>query len=568
MKISIKDVFYLRGVLVFLPVAILSAYIFPYLLMGQDGSLSIHDNLDSNYVWYKILVESGAIFSSNETIIPRPLGGIPRSALPSEFDVITWLYVFFDPFGAYVVNRILMILIGFGGMLLLLKAHVIPDEKREWIPYGVSTCFAILPFWPLGGLSVAGIPLAMYALLNFRGGRVGLANWIILLVFSFYSSLVLSGFFLLASMSFLLLYDIIHKRRGSCWFFFGIAFLAICFVCSHYRLFLGFFSGNGFISHRKEFSFEGGDFYFAAGEAWSILTRGQYHAEGAQRFFILLAVLGAAPLIFKSQDLKLRRLFLLIVGFMLATSIFYGLIKWDGVSEILYFINAIIPIQVDRFYFLHPALWMMLFALALSVMAGKSERIGVLAASLLALQVFYEAARHELWVNRKNPSVKEFYAENIFRKVKYRIARDPSSYRVASLGLHPSIAQFNGFYTIDGYFPNYPLQYKHAFRKIISKELGVNEGLRKYYDGWGSRVYVFSDELSALGNSFVIRSGSDVVLRRLSIDGGAFRRLGGEYIISAVALDRGMNPGLHFMGKLTDPSSAWDIYLYEVNGGR
>ena len=48
---------------------------------------------------------------------------------------------------------------------------------------------------------------------------------------------------------------------------------------------------------------------------------------------------------------------------------------------------------------------------------------------------------------RSKPSVKEFYAEELFTEIKEHIGRPVEEYRVASVGLHPAIAQYNGFYT-------------------------------------------------------------------------------------------------------------------------
>ena len=47
----------------------------------------------------------------------------------------------------------------------------------------------------------------------------------------------------------------------------------------------------------------------------------------------------------------------------------------------------------------------------------------------------------------KKPSVKEFFAEEQFKEIKEYINGQPEEYRVASIGIHPAIAQYNGFFT-------------------------------------------------------------------------------------------------------------------------
>jgi len=88
------------------------------------------------------------------------------------------------------------------------------------------------------------------------------------------------------------------------------------------------------------------------------------------------------------------------------------------------------------------------------------------------------------------PSVKEFFAEK-----QFHIGLPVENYRVVSIGIHPTIAQYNGFYTLDTYNNFYPLSYKHEFRKIIEKELAKNKSIRTYFDEWGGRFYIFTDEL-------------------------------------------------------------------------
>ena len=80
--------------------------------------------------------------------------------MASEFDAFFWLYILFGPKGAYIFNRILMTIVGFIGMHQLLRRHIIKEEGDEIVRLGVSLSFALLPFWPFGGLSVAGMPLA------------------------------------------------------------------------------------------------------------------------------------------------------------------------------------------------------------------------------------------------------------------------------------------------------------------------------------------------------------------------------------------------------------------------
>ena len=65
------------------------------------------------------------------------------------------------------------------------------------------------------------------------------------------------------------------------------------------------------------------------------------------------------------------------------------------------------------------------------------------------------------------PTFKEFIANDVFNLIKNDIGS--SGFNVASIGMHPSVSQMNGFSTLDSYEPNYLLTYKKKFRKIIEE---------------------------------------------------------------------------------------------------
>ncbi len=83
------------------------------------------------------------------------MGGIPRNCFGSDSNVALWLFCIFLPYVTYVVNIALICIIGFIGMYLLVKNHFITDKKNDWIAVGVAICFAILPFYPPGGVFVS-----------------------------------------------------------------------------------------------------------------------------------------------------------------------------------------------------------------------------------------------------------------------------------------------------------------------------------------------------------------------------------------------------------------------------
>ncbi len=158
--------------LVCIALFVLLLYLLPFFVLGEDFPALVHDNLDW-LVTYKVLAENGQIFAPMDTVVPNFMLGLPRSSLGTEFNFFSWLYAFFAPASAFIVNLCLMHLVAFAGMYLLLKNHFLKGRECRFIAVGSALAFALLPFAPLAVLTVAGMPLALYAFLNIRAGRSG-----------------------------------------------------------------------------------------------------------------------------------------------------------------------------------------------------------------------------------------------------------------------------------------------------------------------------------------------------------------------------------------------------------
>lgn len=124
----------------------------------------------------------------------------------------------------------------------------------------------------------------------------------------------------------------------------------------------------------------------------------------------------------------------------------------------------------------------------------------------------------------------------MFKAIKDHIKQPQSSYKVVSIGMHPSIAQYNGFYTLDSYQNLYPLSHKKKFRKIIVRELDKNNALKTYFDDWGSRCYVFSDTLK---KTCYLDCHKDINLEAVDIDLDidVLKANNVQYIFSTVQLE-------------------------------
>lgn len=531
-------------------------YFLPYIISGEDSNLLVHDNLDSNVTWVKILLDNGNIFSSPNSGIDQMFNGLPHSSLCGSYDISIIWFKIFGIYWGYVFNKLLMAVVGFLGMYYLLKKHFLNPGAPEIITFGVALLYAMLPFWSFT-MSVAGLPLLLFAFLNLRCRESHAGDWIIILLFPFYSSLILSGVFLIILLTLLLIYDTIKLKKINYRFLFGIILLGIFYLISHFPIFYSFFQNPDFVSHRKEFQTQGLTLSGSLLKSIEIFTKGQFHAHSKHKF-ILVPIIFGCYLIFKSD--KFKKQFILILLFIGLTSVFYGLSYWSSFAHINKQILSLLPIQLNRFHFLHPMFWYILFAISLCMISIFSSFGKQIVTLILILQFLYVLKQHELFKNRFGPSFRQFYAEEQFKDIKSFINKPQNSYRVISLGLHPAISQFNGFYTLDGYIPNYSLSYKHEFRKIIACELNKNEELKDYFDNWGSRCYAFSSEIE---RDFL--NPTHIKIEHLDFNFDAFKNLGGDYIISSVEVDTVINDRVRLLQTFNKDNGFWKIRLYEVH---
>lgn len=555
---------------------LVAMYLAPFVILRQNAHFTINDNLDWITAWI-VLVKSGKVFDLTGTV-SQMLGELPRSCLPSGFNIITWLYMILPPFRAYLINLLLVHTTAYMGMYLLLKHYVLPDNRQTWLVWAGAAAFATLPFYTVYGLSIAGQPLLFYAMLNAYYNRKMSSNVLIIVLFALYSSLPLAGVFILAVLGLAALYDYWHYRLPRPKFWGAIALLTGCYIISEIWLFYNFFFSQGFLSSREEIN----RIVLGQSKDWTgvqaliadNLINGQYHAVSLHKYILGIAV----PLALLTGWRHRRELkaILVLLSIALAIAAFYGFryseFFMSAVADSSFF-NAF---QVQRFHWLHPIIWYTIFALCLKIVANIRHIGKILAAVLIALQLSYlfgNNIEYHLALKQhtdisvienewlyENITYGQFFADSLLQKVDNYIGRPKEDYRIATIGIYPAITQYHGFYTLDGRLNIYPLAYKHAFRQIMARELAKNPFWQKYFDDWGITCYIFPAELEY----YEVRKSYQLKLNHLELDMEAFKRLGGEYILSAAEITNYRENGLEFLQKFSEDWSIWEIYLYRV----
>ncbi|MCM1100303.1 MAG: DUF6044 family protein [Clostridium sp.] len=550
----------------------------PNLSLGEGSVFVIHDQWDESMMNYVLTARHPM-----EGLIPEMLGGISAGGLAPAAVFFVPLYQLLPPFWAFLCTYALMMLCGFMGMYAAVK-ELTDSSLLSALAAGI---FGMLPLYPIYGLSQSGIPLALYAFVClYKKKRIPLSLALVIL-FGGSSHLVCTGYVVLA---FAVLAMCVTALRGkfSKWFGLGFVCLLLTYVLTNLNLLAEFLLGRSpggapaYVSHREEMVNGAEPFWNTVKE---VFLHSSQHAPAYHEGLILpiLAVLVIGGFCYAKMERSVKNRYLMALCGMVILAliaVFYGICRsevaaaWkNGMSGFLRYFQA------ERFYWIYPAGWYLEFALAFSVpwtAAKQSRRMlpALCAATALLIlptadKVLYDSYFY-MNVNQRNNgsgitgyiSWESWYAEELMGRIEEAIGRDPAEYRVAHLGISPAPALMHGFYTVDGYSNNYPLEYKHAFRRVIAGELDKNAEMAVYFDTWGSRCYLFNAQT---GNYWMLPKGNGVVYEGLDLDMEALADLGCEYLLSGAEIADAERMGLHSMGYYETEESYWGIWLYALN---
>lgn len=539
---------------------LLALYLSPLIVLGENAHIRVHDNLDSNLAWYKVLANSGELIGTLDAVTPQIINGLPRNAFGSEFTLIVWLYKFFPTMVAYTLSQAITRVVAFIGMYLLLKKHIIKNPEFSFITVGAAVAFALTPFWPSGMLSTLGMPLVLWALLNIRNGERSWKNYLTLTLVPFYASIVLGFFFFLAAIGLFWLYEAIRKKTLNIPFLLGIAYISFVFLIVEYRLVYSFLFEQEPTS-RDEYFHARLTFAHSLKLTVKNFVFGHNHVMTVHGLFVLAAIILSLLLIVKNKEWRSQRLFIWLFALNFILSAWYAFWFYRGWLPLTERFQFLDTFNFARFHFLRPLVIYVSFALGLKILIESSPKWKGTVKFLLIGQILLLFAFNDEIIYHDKPTVKEFYAEDVFADIEAHIGLPKEDYRVASIGLHPAVSQYNGFYTIDTYNNFYSLAYKQSFRKIMEHELAKNKTIRTYFDEWGGRCYIFTAEL---GKHYMFEKTSTKKINNLELNMEHFAEMGGRYIFSAVPIENAAENHLQLDGQFTSNNTVWKIYLYKV----
>ena len=544
---------------VFLGLVVVVVIMLPYIILGENAFITIHDFMDSNPVHAETLISLNLV-GNPEGILPVLDGVSVLNYIPLiPIDIKNILYLIMPLYWAIVCNMVFVKIMAFIGMYLLCSNYILKGNSLYSL--FVAILFCIIPFYADYGLSSAGVPLLLYCVLNLESRRNLLWSYVLIAFFACNSSLVLVGVFICLFWGVWILSKWLKEHKIPALHIYGMLILIAIYLFDNISVIYNYLFPSDTISHRVE---------FADTQSWrdyiievvALYMYSQYHAGGFLAALVLLVSFVVYAVYGRSD--KNIKYYITVFG-VIALLILVGTLV-----RLLPF-TIFHSFQFDRFYFLYPTLCFILLAKAYSCLVQKRNVVICLTAILAVSTLNYD---NDLKSNVKLisgvgrvdiPTYKQFIDSSLYSQIRQDLnADDHYGCKVVSVGIHPTVAEYNKFYTLDAYTFNYSLDYKHKFRKVIAKELAKDDALKSYFDDWGSRCYVFSAELKDKGNQFLCSKKDDISINHLDINTKALKDLGCEYILSAVDIKNYKELNLDFVNAYTTPDSYWNIRVYRV----
>ncbi|SDE47786.1 hypothetical protein SAMN04487996_105154 [Dyadobacter soli] len=558
--------YYLRGLLL-----VFLLYHAPTIFLGPGAFFNAFDSLDSFVVWYRLATQPAYAWAPPYAIIEPFMGGVPKFTLVSTYNVYYWLNLLLPTFYAFQVYNIFISAAALVGMWLLCRRHLgVSDSVSAFL----ALSFAFTPFLPTWGLSIAGQPLLLFVILNIRNAKPAIWNWLILAAFPFTSNFQSAGVFILFAFGVLIGWDIVQKRPVRR-LLLAFAILLAVYLATKIDLIQNLLGGEGFVSHRTEMQ----RFPVSLGVCLKIFARyfllGNVDVALSLHTFVLLPFVCLTYALHVLRRREVPRALTATLSVIVVICFYIALLNWGPLVALRNGSDVLRMFSLERFHIFLQMLWHIAAAQAFLLIIPKyqTRTLVVVAALQLTVCFAYQPTYYERFFKKIITIVpyhyiftyEDYYAERMFDNIKTAIGKPQKSYRVASIGIPPAVAQYNGLRTIDGYSSNYPLPYKHKFRKIIAGELEKNGSNKGFFDFWGSQCLIVYDQQLPYFETHMTR-GMPPHDRTITLSHDALRDLQCDYILSVENIRDPEKSGLRKLAIFN--SAIWHVSLYEVTNNQ
>lgn len=564
---------------------IVGGYILAVILFGiivQDNIyVALTDNMDSNIPIYK-MIRDNELFWKFEESIPFLGGEVLRADYRVELSVQSWIYALFPTLLAYYIVYLIKVLGSSIGFYLLAKKIKKYDginlKENIWCVCGLL--YGILGTWPHAAIGFASLPwwcLNVYMIYKTKKKRYIFSS----LLFVFTTSFTMLALFALFYTAVFIVVVTIKKRKIILALIFDFIVLSGAYIIANsHHVLQGIGGSKETIKSLKASSYTETilQSLFKFKQAF-FFENSYYHTGGSILRYIIIPICTVFLFVFifslirkRNLNRKIAILYIVIYGCIIVNTLACCFDNNKFFREIIPFASGF---GFSRFAWLSPFLWIILMALVCEfltnkVIIGSFIILGFASVIFDPLYTQLNSMYNDLYCNvsalfgndqfkdgNHEWTWKEYYSEELFDKIKNDIGYD-GSWSLA-YGIEPSVLQYNGIKTLDGYYSNYSLEYHDQFQKLISPELEQDESHKSYWESSvGVRAYLWSKDWDFLAPKDFELKESD-----LYIDMDVFREMNGKYIFSRVKIKNSNDLGLSLIQSThTHKESPYEVYVY------
>lgn len=547
-----------------------------YFLPSFDHEIRIHDTFDGNFSTRHVLVNSGHFFELDPTaVVPGIMNGLPRGVFPRFTEITSILMFLFGSLNGYALTFFLVRILALAGMYLFGRDHLKVRENQRTLLILFSFTFACLPFFIIHGLTVAGIPLVLWAFINIYKKERILMSYLVFALFILWSNFVLVGFHLIIGLGLMSLYFCFRDRQLHWRLFLVISFTAVMYVLSDYMLFYLHYFTKDYQTSRGEFEkFLGLNFNGVLGSSAKYFFTGDYTTANYFGYLFIPFILFFVVAWFKNKADDLFITGMLFMALLAFCTVFISLLDWKSFSFFYEKFAFAKVFNFKRFTSLLPGLFFIFVMITIFAANRTGTLIMRLNSIALTLVLFFFLWRGNISharsafdtsgfkvLSNQKITFKEFFDPELYRNVKKEMGSD-TAHNVINFGPSPSAAKYAGLNVLDDYQGDYPMNYKLEFRKILEGELNKSEKLKKYFDGWGSRCYLESarEFENKLENRY------DMLYQdSLAINTRQLKDMNCNYIISSIIIGNAHELNLELKKVLVSGVDLKKILLYKIN---
>lgn len=543
-------------------VILLSYSILPMVILRDNYVFTVWDNLDSNVGIIQVVHDNGLFLSLDDNLpIMNNINGVYTTI---SYNIYNILWCIFGYLNGEIINHTLSVVLAFFSMQSLLKYIFKKSDVTELcIIYLISVAYAITPCAPNRLSSFAILPLIIRFFIVLQK-KVNFSPMSLLaVIFPLFLNFAAFTVFICIFWFLFLIVDLIKTKKININLIIALCLITIATIIvniNYFKLLLFAEKTSRSLKTSQEFSFNLENLY-------KYLKYGQKHAYSLHFTYLFpICVIGTLYM-FYIKKINGKYFDVIIFGWVLwiLTSILAefndagiktGLIIIDGFNwgRIIYFMRFI---------------WYIMLACILLV-NDENVFIKLSAYIFLIFQLYLIVTSDTTFNDNRNTIVraafnvksdetitfKEFFSEELLNEIKKDI--NYKNEVVVAYGFHPSILQYNGFNTLDGYLTVHSSEYQESFRKVISPALEKYKKYRDYYDGWGGRSYIFGEL------DYDPDINKDVDPATLYIDVDAYKEFDGKYIISRAEISNSKELGLILINDYTSDDSIYHFYVYSV----